>query len=103
MELRLWEALERGLLSPFQYFGVHDATDLQHISWRRGRGYDAAELTNVYTGHDARTRIVLQVLAQGLGKVPECRFHELVMPRSARGRVASRALRRRAAAMLRSP
>jgi hypothetical protein len=63
VELRLWEALERGLLSPFQYFGVHDATDLQHISWRRGRGYDAAELTNVYTGHDARTRIVLQVLA----------------------------------------
>ena len=28
VELRLWEALERGLLAPFQYFGVHDETDL---------------------------------------------------------------------------
>src|SRR5215207_10499359 len=41
--------------------------------------------------------------AQGLGKVPECRFHGLVMPRSGRTRVASRALRRSAAAMLRWP
>jgi hypothetical protein len=40
---------------------------------------------------------------QGLGKVPECRFHGLVMPSSGRSRVASRAVRRRAAAMLRSP
>jgi superfamily II DNA or RNA helicase/HKD family nuclease len=63
VELRLWEALERGLLSPFQYFGVHDGTDLQHLRWKRGQGYDSSELTNLYTGHDARTRIVLQVLA----------------------------------------
>jgi superfamily II DNA or RNA helicase/HKD family nuclease len=62
VELRLWEALERGLLSPFQYFGVHDETNLQQIRWRRGQGYDTAELTNVYTGHDARTRIILQTL-----------------------------------------
>ena len=62
VELRLWEALERGLLSPFQYFGVHDGTDLQQVRWRRGQGYDTAQLTNVYTGHDARTRIILQTL-----------------------------------------
>ena len=31
-ELRLWEALERGLLSPFQYFGVNDQTDLSHAA-----------------------------------------------------------------------
>ena len=37
---------------------------------------------------------------QGLGKVRECRVHELVMPRRASGRVASRALWRSAAAML---
>ena len=29
VELRLWEALERGLLAPFQYFGLHDETDLR--------------------------------------------------------------------------
>ena len=28
VELRLWEALERQLLAPFQYFGVHDDVDL---------------------------------------------------------------------------
>jgi superfamily II DNA or RNA helicase len=61
-ELRLWEALERGLLAPFQYFGLHDGTDLQHVRWKRGRGYDIAELTNVYTGHHARSRIILQAL-----------------------------------------
>src|SRR5439155_3606517 len=27
-ELRLWTALERGLLCPFQYFGLHDDVDL---------------------------------------------------------------------------
>src|SRR6266540_2109266 len=43
------------------------------------------------------------VVSQGLGKVRECLSHGLVMPSSARTRVASRALRRRAAAMLRSP
>lgn len=39
-ELRLWEALERGLLAPFQYFGIHDRTDLRQVGWRRGQGYD---------------------------------------------------------------
>src|SRR6185369_11952553 len=29
VELRLWEALERQLLAPFQYFGIHDDVDLR--------------------------------------------------------------------------
>src|SRR4051812_17855217 len=61
-ELRLWEALERGLLAPFQYFGLHDDTDLSAVRWKRGSGYDVGELSNVYTGHDARVRIVLQAV-----------------------------------------
>ncbi len=68
VELRLWEALERGLLAPFQYFGLHDETDLRAVRWKRGTGYDTADLTNVYTGHHARTRIILQAL---LDKVPD--------------------------------
>jgi superfamily II DNA or RNA helicase/HKD family nuclease len=54
IELRLWDALEQDLLSPFHYYGIHDGTDLSHVTWRRGRsgGYDTAELTNVYTGDD---------------------------------------------------
>ena len=61
-ELRLWEALERQLLSPFQYFGIHDEVDLSHIRWKRGQGYDAAELEKVYTGHHARARLILQAV-----------------------------------------
>jgi hypothetical protein len=41
-------------------------------------------------------------VSQGLGKVPECLVHGLVTPRRMRGRVPSRALRRKAAAMLRA-
>ncbi|SNR31259.1 DUF3427 domain-containing protein [Blastococcus mobilis] len=62
VELRLWEALEQGLLAPFQYFGIHDDVALDQLRWRRGRGYDAAELTNVYTGDDHRVRLILQAV-----------------------------------------
>ncbi|MGY1620186.1 DUF3427 domain-containing protein [Geodermatophilus sp. SYSU D00691] len=62
-ELRLWEALEQGLLAPFQYFGVHDDVALSQLRWRRGRGYDAGELTSVYTGDDKRVRLILQAVA----------------------------------------
>ncbi len=70
VELRLWEALERGLLAPFQYFGLHDETDLTSVRWKRGAGYDPTELPNIYTGHHARTRIVIQAL---LDKVTDVR------------------------------
>lgn len=60
-ELRLWDALEQNLLCPFHYFGIHDGTDLEALQWRRG-GYDLAQLTGLYTGNDARTRIVIDQL-----------------------------------------
>jgi HKD family nuclease len=62
VELHLWEALERQLLAPFQYFGLHDDVDLSQLRWRRGQGYDAAELDGVYTGNDARARKILQAV-----------------------------------------
>lgn len=60
-ELRLWDALEADLLCPFHYFGVSDGTDLSQLGWRRG-DYDTSELERVYTGDDARVRLVLQQL-----------------------------------------
>ncbi|MEV5708639.1 DUF3427 domain-containing protein [Actinoallomurus sp. NPDC052274] len=69
VELRLWEALERDLLVPFHYFGIHDATDLSQITWRRGTGYDVTELTNLYTGHEARVAMVIKALADKLTNV----------------------------------
>ncbi|MFY1700608.1 DUF3427 domain-containing protein [Micromonospora sp. WMMA1923] len=58
-ELHLWDALERQLLAPFQYFGLHDDTDLSHLRWKRGHGYDRAELDSLYTADHARARIIL--------------------------------------------
>ncbi|MBN6056084.1 DUF3427 domain-containing protein [Nonomuraea sp. RK-328] len=72
-ELRLWEALERGLLAPFQYFGVHDGTDLRQIGWRRGQGYDLGQLSNVYTGNDRRAAVVLETLQRKIGEVGRMR------------------------------
>ncbi|MGI8522978.1 MAG: DUF3427 domain-containing protein [Nocardioides sp.] len=60
-ELRLWDALGADLLCPFHYFVASDGTDLRSISWAKGR-YDESELSNVFTGNDARARIVLTQL-----------------------------------------
>ena len=60
-ELRLWEALERNLLCPFQYFGIGDEADLSEISWRGGR-YDPRELENLFTGDHARARRIAQAV-----------------------------------------
>ncbi|NGM16113.1 DUF3427 domain-containing protein [Verrucosispora sioxanthis] len=62
VELHLWEALERQLLAPFQYFGLHDDVDLSQLRWKRGQGYDPTELDGVYTGNDARARMVLRAV-----------------------------------------
>ena len=57
-EIRIWEALDRGLLCPFQYFAINDETDLSRVRWSR-RGYDTTELQNLYTANDARVRLVI--------------------------------------------
>ena len=62
VELRLWDALDQGLLCPFHYFGVHDSTDLREVGWRRGRGYDPSELTDVYTADDIWVSKVLRTV-----------------------------------------
>jgi len=64
-ELRLWDALERGLLCPFQYFGLSDNTDLSSVAWSR-KGYDTTALEHLYTGDDARVRLVLQQMQDKL-------------------------------------
>lgn len=61
VELRLWDAIDEGLLCPFQYFGVSDETDLSDLEWKRG-GYDPGQLDAVYTGNDQRVAKVLAAL-----------------------------------------
>ena len=60
-ELRLWDALGADLLCPFHYFGIADNTNLSHIPWSKGK-YDQGELANLFTGNEARTRIILKEL-----------------------------------------
>ncbi|MFD0782533.1 DUF3427 domain-containing protein [Micromonospora azadirachtae] len=60
VELHLREALDRQLLAPFHYFGLHDDVDLSQVTWKRGQGYDRSELEGLYTGNQARARVVLR-------------------------------------------
>jgi superfamily II DNA or RNA helicase len=61
VELRVWEAIDRGYLAPFQYFGVSDTEDLSSLTWRRG-GYDVSQLDNLFTGNNIRARRVVQAV-----------------------------------------
>ena len=62
-ELRLWDAINQGLLAPFRYFGIHDGLDLKDVPWKRGVGYDSAELTNVITANDLWVNRVIHEFA----------------------------------------
>ncbi len=60
-ELRLWDAIDRGLLTPFQYFGIHDEVDISRVKWTRGQ-YDPSALEQIYTANDLRVNMILQAL-----------------------------------------
>ena len=59
-EIRLPEAIERALLSPFHYFGVPDleGLDFSTLAWKRG-GYDSAELRDQLEGNLDRATWVM--------------------------------------------
>lgn len=71
-ELRIWDAIDRGLLVPFQYFGVSDGTDLSTLRWVRG-GYDERELENLYTADHLRVNLILQELEKRIRSISEMR------------------------------
>ncbi|MCM4155147.1 DEAD/DEAH box helicase [Gramella sp. AN32] len=58
-EIRLPEALNRKLLSPFQYFAISDTIDISNVSWRNGK-YEVAELTKLYTENDRRVGDIIK-------------------------------------------
>ncbi len=57
-QIRLPDAINRKLLSPFQYFAVSDSEDLSGLKWQRG-GYRPDELDRIYTGNDLRASLVI--------------------------------------------
>ncbi len=60
-ELRIWDAIDRGFLVPFYYFGRHDGGDLSNVRWIRGK-YDDQELSRLFTADDLRVRKILEAV-----------------------------------------
>ena len=72
-ELRLWDAIDQHRLVPFDYFGVHDGSDLTQIRWNRGSGYDVEGLTNLYTANDVWAKLVIAQLAKRVSAIDSMR------------------------------
>ncbi|VBB41598.1 Type III restriction protein res subunit [uncultured Desulfatiglans sp.] len=74
-ELRVLEAIERGWLTPFQYFAVYDETDYSRITWR-GTQYDEHELDQALST-DTRTAVIARNLSNflpSMGKIKALAF-----------------------------
>jgi superfamily II DNA or RNA helicase len=104
-ELRLWSALDQGLLAPFHYFAVADATDLSALEWRRG-GYVPSQLSAVYTGDHRRVDLILSELHNTVADPARMRalgFCVSVEQACSPGRPAPSAIRRAADPLRRRP
>ncbi|WP_202076532.1 DEAD/DEAH box helicase [Caldalkalibacillus salinus] len=69
-EMRLPEAINKKLLSPFQYFCVTDTEDLSKLKWRH-KGYDINELEHVYTDNKVRSNQIVKSLYKYVTDVDE--------------------------------
>jgi len=70
-ELRLWDAIDRQILVPFNYFALDDGTDVRR-AWKRGR-YQVGELSNVYAADHAWVDRVARAIAHNVRSVPDMR------------------------------
>ncbi len=59
-EMRLAEAIDRKLLSPFLYFGISDTVDYSKLTWK-GK-YDVTELDHLYRGNEKRASLILNTV-----------------------------------------
>lgn len=71
-EIRLPEALNKKLLSPFQYFGVTDSIDLTNVQWEKGK-YSASELTSIFTKNNVRVGEIINSLEKYLNDINDVR------------------------------
>lgn len=60
-EIRLDDALNKGLLAPFHYYGITDSVDYTEVAWDKGH-YVTSELSRIYTYNDSRTMMILKSL-----------------------------------------
>jgi len=71
-EMRLWHAIERQYLVPFDFYGVYDGTDLSALSWSRG-SYAIGELEEQYLGNTRRANLVLSQFREVYGEWRQAR------------------------------
>jgi superfamily II DNA or RNA helicase/HKD family nuclease len=71
-EMRLWHAIERQYLVPFDYYGVSDGTDLSDLSWTRG-AYAVADLERSYLGNTRRVDLIIKQFCEFYGEMNEAR------------------------------
>lgn len=60
VSLRLWDALDQQLLTPFEYYATADDTDMTSVEW--GRGGEVAQLSNIVSSNAVRARAVVHAL-----------------------------------------
>lgn len=64
-EIRLGEAIDNKLLSPFQYFCVTDSLDYSKVNWVKG-GYDKEQLDKLISGNTQRADLVIKSMYEYL-------------------------------------
>ena len=69
-KMLLGEAIDRNLLSTFQYFGVTDDIDYRKCKWIRGR-YDASELEKIYTADTKRCLLIYESVIKYVNDIEE--------------------------------
>ncbi|MDD3952391.1 MAG: DEAD/DEAH box helicase family protein, partial [Lentisphaeria bacterium] len=71
-EIRLPDAINKKLLSPFQYFGISDCVDLSTLRWVNG-AYDKTQLNSIFSGNAQRACLVVQKMNELLLDIAQCR------------------------------
>lgn len=56
-EISLKDAINKGMLVPFRYYGIYDETDYSGLHLVKGR-YDKEQLTNIYKGNAQRFDLI---------------------------------------------
>lgn len=56
-EISLKEAINKGMLVPFRYYGIYDKTDYSGLHLVKGR-YDKEQLTKIYSGNASRIDLI---------------------------------------------
>jgi superfamily II DNA or RNA helicase len=69
VSLRLWDALDQQLLTPFEYYATADDTDMSSVEW--GRGGEVAQLSNIVSGNAIRARSVVNAIEKYVADLNE--------------------------------